>query len=168
MPNDVQPPPIRDDGLQLSESRSFQNRLWTLQRLAWIGFALVLLLALAGFSGSGGYFSRQTLQIGDATAVLPRVSRWQASDGLSLEVREASSVEVVFGPTFRDYFVIEQIQPQPDHSEAAPSGLRLRFSLSGDGTKKIDFDVRASRPGWASFDVSVGSATETVWTAVLP
>ncbi|WP_163270938.1 hypothetical protein [Chelativorans alearense] len=168
MSNDIQPPPIRNDGLQLAEDRSFQNRHWTIQRLAWIGFGLLLLVALAGFSGGGGYFSKQTLQLGDATVVLPRVSRWQDSDSISLAVRDTSTVTVVFGPTFHNLFTIEQIQPQPDHSEATTLGLLLRFSLTGSGTKRIDLDVKMLRPGWASFDVSIGSASETAWTVVLP
>lgn len=168
MQKDIQPPPLRDDGLQLTEDRSFDNWFWTLQRISWVGFALLLLAALAGFSGSGGHFSKQTLEIGDATVVLPRVSRWQASDSLHFTVRGGSTVEVVLGPTFRDHFVIEQIQPQPDHSEATASGLRLRFSLAGDGSSSIDFDVKALRPGWSSFEVSVDAATATARTAVLP
>lgn len=168
MSNKIQPPPVRDDGLQLAEDRVFQNRLWTVQRTAWIGFALVLMVALAGFTGGGGYFSKQTLQIGDATVVLPRISRREANDKMQLIVPDSSFVDVLLGPDFDRHYTINQIYPLPDRSLATARGLQFRFSLSGRGPKKIGFDLMATRTGWTSFDISIGSATRTVRTVVMP
>lgn len=168
MSNRDQPPPIRDDGLQLAEDRAFQNRLWTIQRSSWIGFILLLLVALAGLTGGGGYFSNQTVEIGSATVVLPRISRREATDEMRLIVSDAPSVDIQLSSDFGRYYTIKQIYPQPDRSEATDAGLRFRFALSGKGTKEIGIDLIASRIGLSSFDISIGSATRTVRTVVLP
>jgi len=39
-------PAIREDGLQLEENRSLQRRFWQMQRIAWLGFGIVVLVAL--------------------------------------------------------------------------------------------------------------------------
>ncbi len=44
----------REEQLELDEDRNFQERWWTAERIAWIGFALVIVVALAGLTGLGG------------------------------------------------------------------------------------------------------------------
>ena len=46
-------PNVRSDGLQLDEHRRFQERFWSIERLAWCAFALIVIIALLGGFGSG-------------------------------------------------------------------------------------------------------------------
>src|SRR5690606_25597894 len=73
----LQGPPIRKDGLQIDERRHFQEIFWTVERFAWIIFALILLLALLGLTGSGGYFAKTTQTLDAGTAEYARFSRWE-------------------------------------------------------------------------------------------
>ncbi|MDN3722032.1 hypothetical protein QW131_29705 [Roseibium salinum] len=108
------------------------------------------------------------MEIGDATVVLPRISRREATDEMRLIVSDAPTVDVLLSSDFARYYTIKQIYPQPDHSEATDTGLRLRFALAGKGSKEIAIDLIASRIGLTSFEISIGTATRTVRTMVLP
>lgn len=168
MPSGLQITPLRKDGLQLAEDRVFQNRFWTVQRIAWVLFGIFLLIALAGFTGGGGYFSHQSVRIGGATATLPLVARWADNEHVRVEAVNSSATAITLGNNFNDYFSIEQIHPSPEKSEATPSGLRLLFAASGEGKKTINIGVRASRPGWTSFDIGVDGTTSSASVLILP
>lgn len=64
-------PPVRDDGLQLEEHRKFQESFWRVERIAWIGFGCILLLAILGMTGSSGYFARQALAFEGGLVEIP-------------------------------------------------------------------------------------------------
>lgn len=165
---DLRGPPVRDDGLQLSEDRPFQGVRWKIQPYAWAGFALILLAALGGMTGGGGYFASQRIDFGGASADLPRVSRWQTSDQISFGLRAPQSGEVVLGKAFARLFSIESITPEPVLSTAADDGLHLRFTLSGSGAKQILIGVRPAKPGFRSFEVSAAGQTRRISVLVLP
>lgn len=160
-------PPLRDDGLQLREHRSFQDRLWKVQRAAWAAFVALVLMALLGLTGGGGYFSRQTLTLGDATVVLPRVSRWEDSDRIQIRFG-AGSGDLLVGTGFGEYFAVDQIQPEPVETVARPDGWLLRFATAGSAPKMVEVGIRASAPGWTSFNVSTDGETETASVLILP
>jgi hypothetical protein len=115
--SEPQTPRVRPDGLQIEEKRGFQERFWIVERGAWIVFALIILLALLGFSGGGGYFSRGVVAAGEAEIDHPRISRWEASDEFRVtlrEERERHRIEIQ--RPFSGYFQIEDIQPQPERA----------------------------------------------------
>lgn len=66
MIEDISIPPVREDGLQLQEERRIQRVFWTVQRVSWFLFGVVCLVALLGFTGSGGVFQKQTVYFADA------------------------------------------------------------------------------------------------------
>lgn len=168
MPAELRPPTLRSDGLQVEDKRAFQRSLWTLQRIAWIGFVVVVAAALLGFTGGGGYFSHHTVEIGGAIAVVPRFVRWEDSEQMTIELPDSGAIQIVLGSGFTEYFSIDEIQPQPELSERTPSGLRLHFALLGEGNKKVHFNVRASRPGWPSFDLEVDGTVRRISAIILP
>lgn len=165
---ELEAPPIREDGLQLLEDRALQRRIWSSQRIAWLLFGLLLLGALLGLTGSGGYLSSQSLEFGQAKVEMPRIARWQASDTVLIELQGTAATEVVFGPGFSKRFAIESITPEPADSVAGGSGVSMTFDISGQGTKTVLLGVRPTRPGWIGFDMSVAGETRSAWALVLP
>lgn len=125
-------PPVRPDGLQLREHRDRQQRYWRIQRVAWWGFGAVMLMAVLGLTGSGGIFQKQTVRFATATAEVPRVSRWEGSDGLSITFEDQADLhEVRITQPFFDRFSIERIQPGPDRNLVIQGAQSLTFPAQG-------------------------------------
>src|SRR3546814_10863353 len=78
-------PSIRPDGLQVEDHRGYQEKLWTVERAAWIVFIVITLAAALGATGAGGPLSRQVAVTEHGRIDYPRIARWQASDELTIE-----------------------------------------------------------------------------------
>lgn len=163
-------PPIRLDGLQLDENRTFQERFWSAQRCAWLAFIGFVLLAVLGFTGSGGPFSAATKSSGVATIQLPAVTRWQTSDRMEIDFDQSlAGHTVLLSAAFEEAFQIESIQPTPTRTELAEDGHRLLFAADGDQQGSVVINLRAQSPGWKRFAISVdGEAPVQFSTLVLP
>jgi hypothetical protein len=166
-----QPPiAIRDDGLQLDEQRGFQERFWTVERWAWMIFGLILLLALAGLSGGGGFLAHSVAELEAGEVEYPRVARWESSDEVTVTFGQQSEEHrLTLSPQFSQFFQLEDIQPLPDRSLATPAGEVMVFQ-SGDGAPaKVVLHLRSQRPGIARYDISLdGGRPVGVTTVVLP
>lgn len=162
-------PPVRPDGLQLNEPRERQRRYWKVQRIAWWCFGLVMLLAVLGFTGSGGFFHKQRVQFAAATVEVPRVSRWEGSDDMSITFTEPTGTHhLVISQPFFDRFMIERIQPEPETNGLAPGAQVMTFSAQDDPPHQVNFDVRAMHFGWTGFDMTIGGETRRINLLVLP
>lgn len=158
--------------LQIHEDRVFQERMWTAERVAWIGFASVLLIALLGLTGQGGPLQRATASSGAGQIDYPRVTRWATSDEIVLTLPAAPGADRAVVETddhFARIFRIEDIQPAPAESLALPDGQRLVFALGEGGWGQVSLHVRAMKP---SLGVPVGVRIDgepmTITPVVLP
>ena len=162
-------PPLRADGLQLEEPRGKQRRYWRVQRIAWWGFGGVMLLAVLGLTGSGGAFQQQTIRFETAEVELPRVSRWEGSDGMTVTFTAPAEVhEITIAQPFFDTFGIERIQPEPDQTLLATDGQTLRFPAQDAPPHEVTFNIRAMHFGWSSFEMTVAGQSRRVNLIVLP
>lgn len=164
-----QPPPLREDGLQLKENRAFQERFWRLQRLGWAGFALLIALAVLGLTGSGGPFHRQEIALGPAMAEVPRVARWAAADEIVLRFAPAGAGarQVALGGGFLDGFALERVEPTPETARLVPGGQVLTFASDG-GPNEVRLRLRPLGPGPAGFTLGAGGPAQPVRLFVLP
>lgn len=163
----VDTPPVRADGLQIEEKRDFQEQFWTIERVAWIGFAILLLIAVAGFTGAGGLLSQRTVSMAGAEFEYPLVTRRQAAETLGLTFTERGQHRVVFSPQFSQSLQLEGVQPQPVEERAGPEGLALEFEAAAGGVAHLH--VRPRAPSLASFQIQVGDGERrTVRMLILP
>ncbi|WP_435170976.1 hypothetical protein [Falsirhodobacter sp. 1013] len=166
---DISIPPVRDDGLQLEERRDIQRVFWTVQRVSWAFFGLICLIALLGFTGSGGMFQKQKVFFADAEVELPRITRWEGSDGLRVRFTSAGvKPEILIAQPFFDLFSIERIQPEPQENALASAGQRMTFVAEGAPPHEVSISIRSMHFGRAKFDMTVGGETQTVNILVLP
>ncbi|QZH75866.1 MAG: hypothetical protein JY451_04565 [Erythrobacter sp.] len=110
----------------------------------------LLIAAVLGLTGSGGYFSSQKLQAGPHQIELPAISRWAAADSMTMTVNApAGSTAVLVPAQFGDVFSIESISPQPASVVGTAEGDEFTFDLQpSNGTVTIDFALRATNPAW--------------------
>lgn len=162
-------PPVRPDGLQLEERRQRQRRYWQIQRIAWWGFGVVMLVAVLGLTGSGGIFHKQTIEFAAASVEIPRVSRWEGSDSFSVTFRNpGDSHELIITQPFFDRFTIERIQPEPDQTLLQPGAQSMTFPARDAPPHQVEFGIRAMRFGWTSFDMTIAGETRRINLLVLP
>lgn len=166
----IKTPSIRDDGLQLDEHRQFQERFWRVERFAWIVFAVLLVAALLGFTGSGGVFSRSTAHLEGGSIEHPRVARWKSADEMMVTFAAgAAQRRLHLSPAFSDALQVEAIQPEPQSSAAGGDGAVLTFATDPAEAARVIIHFRALKPGVPTFDARIddGAAT-SVSLLVLP
>lgn len=163
-------PTIRQDGLQLDEHRRFQERYWRVQRVAWLGFGTALVLALLGFTGSGGPFHSQRIVFPDAVAEMPRVSRWDTADEMTITFTTADTRrKVTIGASFFDGFAVDEVRPAPAGSALGPAGQTLWFDVDDPRPPhRITLPLRAAHVGWRRFDLTLNGEVRSVRLLVLP
>ena len=168
--SDPDAPPIRADGLQLEDDRPFQEAFWTVERGAWVCFALLVLLSLAGLTGGGGPLSYGTVATEGGSIEYPQVARWKTPDDLTVQFGAgAAERSLTLSPGFSDSFQIEAIQPQPERSTVTNGGHRLTFRFSADAAGRVEIHLRPSGPGIAAFQATLDDgAPVELFTVVLP
>lgn len=162
-------PSIRPDGLQLEDHRRYQERLWTVERAAWIVFILITVAAALGATGAGGPISRQLAATEGDRMDYPRVARWQASDDLTVEfAARAGPRSLRLSPEFARSFQVESVQPTPERVEATPEGQVMHFAAA-DGAAQVVIHLRPQSPGLVRWHASLdGGAALELWTLILP
>lgn len=162
-------PPLRDDGLQIDEDRGFQERFWRLQRIAWLVFGAICILAILGLTGSGGPLRGTSLRLDGAQVDLPRISRWEAADEISITfTAPAGPPTLRIGPEFFDKFSVERIQPEPQATSLTAAGQVLTFPAQGPGPYRVTMDIRAFHFGLADFDIAAGADSRRARILILP
>jgi hypothetical protein len=165
----VQAPPIRDDGLQLNEHREFQRTFWFIQRCAWMVFAFILLLVLAGLSGAGGHLSTATVTMATGQIEYPRISRWQSEDEFTVTFGVGNDIHrLTLSPIFFEYFEVDGVQPQPQRTVASRDGTTLEFAAEAAAPAQVTLYLRGLRPGFPRYSVALDGLATDVSTAILP
>lgn len=167
--NDLQAPPIREDGLQIEERRDFQRRFWTAERAAWIVFGVIILLAIAGLTGSGGFLDHGSNKLQTGEIDYPRISRWQTADDFTIVFdRQGETHILTLGQGFLDRFSIQNVSPTPFRSAMTQDGMRMQFDALGGGPHDVRLDVTPTRPGIARYRIDLDGTTAELSTIVLP
>ena len=158
------------DDLDLNEDRSFQERWWTAERIAWGGFALIVVLALAGLSGSGGWLADTTASGTGGSVDYPRLSRWQADDTVSVTFAASSKTSrtLTLSNAFTSLFQIVDVEPRPTTSTATQDGEDLEFRVAPDGPSTVDLHVRSQHPGIVGYYTAIDGERLNSTTFVLP
>lgn len=109
-------PAFCEDGLQLEVHRRSQERIWTLERLPWGVFALIIFAALLGAFGSSGPLATKVSELDSAIVEHPRIGRWEVADEMEIRFKAdlaAPTHSLFLSNAFAEFFQVEDIQPLP-------------------------------------------------------
>jgi hypothetical protein len=170
MPEKITQPETRSDGLQLADHRSYQERLWAVERWAWGAFLAIVLAAVLGFTGAGGVLSHRLSDVEGGQVDHPRFARWQANDDIVVHFPKGPLARSLsLAPSFAEAFQVEDIHPRPLRVETGPEGETLHFRMTEGGPARVILHVRPLRPGLARFGVSIdGGAPQELSSLILP
>ena len=158
----------RDDP-HINEDRLFQTGFWRAQRVAWVLLAGLLVLALLGLTGGGGWFSQRT--VGDAQFSIryPVILRQQSEGSFVVTIVEPADVTLLhFDATFQDTFSITSMSPPPASAFATSWGVAYRFALSGTGSAIVRIKVAADHPARGNYTIVADGRMALLSTMVLP
>ncbi len=164
-------PPVRKDGLQLDEHRRFQERFWTIERFAWLMFALIIVLAMLGAFGAGGPLATKVTETERAVIEHPRIGRWEGTDEMTVKYKPdpAKKTRSLFLPdAFAKVFQVEDIQPLPIRTAIEAGGQRLHFDNPRQDGGVIKLHLRAQTAGSATFDIIVDDAPVSLSSFIFP
>ena len=161
-------PTVRADGLQLEEHRHFQERYWKAERAAWLVFGLIVVAALVGLTGSGGFFASSTLRQGEIQVEYPQIGRWQTSDELTIRLGEgARERRIGFSQSFFERFQIEDVRPEPLEMIAGPDHQTLIVKTETGAGATVHFQLRPSHPGFARYTLTIDDAPPIAVTSIV-
>jgi hypothetical protein len=165
----VKHPPIRSDGLQLEEPRTFQRFFWRLERIAWCVFAFIVLLALLGLTGAGGPFSRATARFSAGSLEYPRIGRWLTPDELRIHPDASGEpILVVLDSDFVESYELQSAVPGPARQWLQPGGVAMEFPAETGARTPIILGIRPRAPGFPTFAVELNGERIGLAAAILP
>lgn len=154
--------------LDVGENRSLQHTIWFVQRVSWIIFAFVIVVALSGLTGAGGWWSQQIVTAGKVQAVVPRIARWGASDVVTLTFPAARSVNVDLDGAFMTAFDLVKIHPAPIAQQSVGAGLRLIVDGGEEQTATLRLQVVPREAGITLVKIVADGEKLPVRLVILP
>jgi hypothetical protein len=139
------------------DRRSFQKTVWRVQRVAWVGFAFLLIFCLLGLFGRGGLLARGELRLAAGSIDYPKISRWNAPDEIRVMFRPSPNEQtLVVDSRFLEAFSVEGIDP-PAKSASVGDGV-ISYVFPGDPMhpSAVIFRLEAQSPGLHPVSLGIG------------
>lgn len=134
----------------VDEHIRFQRATWIAERSAWVVFAVIIALTLAG-AFSNGFLSFSHARQDDAGMSLDyqRFQRISLLTHFNIRLAEVAEEEtrLRLDPKFQDVYEIERIEPRPSKSVAGENGLDLFFDTPLSGPLSIAIWMRPRKFG---------------------
>jgi hypothetical protein len=154
----------RVGSLEIDQDLDFQRREWRVQRVLWVGAALLLVLAVLGLFGTGP-ISSTTATSGDGTVAVDyhRFVRHDGRASLRFHVSgdQASNQQIALwiSQGYIDNMQIEDITPQPTEVRSAGDRTIFVFAVDQPGDPlNATFSLRPSHIGRISGEAGAGDA----------
>lgn len=161
---------VSSENLELCEHRSFQERFWTVQRYAWVGYGIIIAAALMGFSGESGVFARAHVEAGRNAIDHPRFARWQTQEILSIAFAPTSRSErsVLLSSELARQLSIEGVHPSPWRSTAAAVGEEHVFLVRPGESGMVKIRMKPDTPGILRGTIAIDGVAAGVKLIILP
>jgi protein-L-isoaspartate(D-aspartate) O-methyltransferase len=162
-------PTDADTGPQVAEDEGFQRKEWATQRVAWVGFALVLLAAAIGLFG-GGPLSRATRGAEGAQIEFDRFTRREKPFDLVVRLAAAGSETItveIASEILRDV-AVEGTTPTTELERSGENGGRFEFAATPGLPAMLKFRLQSSTPGLHAGTIRVDGVPLSFSTFVYP
>lgn len=136
------------EGLEIRIDHRFQERLWTVQRAAWVGMMLFTAAALFGATGGGGALAMGRVAADGAAIEYPRIGRWQRSEQISITLPPSAGSEsrILLDAGLLDAYSVSSVTPAPKSARATPGGVQLVVERTPGAAGTVSLSVRPERP----------------------
>ena len=145
--------------VSVNEDLDFQRREWTVQRIAWLVEAAVIVAALLGLLGNGPL---SKASISDPTGSLfveySRFGHWESPLRIEITVqpRAGHLTRLSINRPYLDQMRVESITPQPVSQSA--DGERITFEFTSDGDQPLTIAFHFSTRKLGAVEAASGLA----------
>lgn len=146
----------------VEEDLAFQRRQWRVERIGWTAMAIIIVAALAGVFGGGGWVARTTASdsAGSTEVQYARFARYAAPTTLQVKVAAAASgrpIRLRVSDRYLNAMTVRAITPPPASTAIADREHVFVFERSGSpAAATIRFDLEPAamgrRDGWIAID----------------
>lgn len=126
--------------LEIEQNISFQKFFWTVERVAWAIFFIIVALSLFGFVGNG-MLSDTTRHSSNLSVTYERIYRQNSPTQFLFDLKESQTL--FFSQDFLQNYQIEQITPAPNSIQINKNFYIYHFS----GPTKVTFNIRPQEMG---------------------
>jgi hypothetical protein len=155
-----------DHLIEMDEALALHETGWKVQRVGWICFMLIIVLALLGLFGNG-VLSRQKSETGGNMIEYERFGRYESSTTLHIVARTVDGKAVVRIPQhYLQHFELERIIPSPV-AEGVHNGYCV-YSFTADESMHILLYGMLKRRGSLEADVKVNNTALKVSQFIFP
>lgn len=140
-----------DGEVAVGEDLQFQRRWWKFERAVWIGFAVILVLDLAGVFGRGP-LSKAHRRANDGSIDLryDRVQRLSTPSIMTVELGPASissgRARLFVSESLVDGLGAQRVIPAPQETVIGADGLTYSFAVSR-APASVEFALEPGSPG---------------------
>lgn len=125
--------------LEITQDLVYQQRTWLIQRIAWAGMLLFLLVALLGLFGSG-LFSTATLDSPERLRIrYERFGRFERPMFLRIEITpsrlQTGEIQLRLDQAYMQHLSLESISPEPLQVESTSDQIIYSFAYSRSQTR---------------------------------
>lgn len=145
--------------LEIAEDLPFQERMWRLQRVGWLVFALIVAATALGLFGAGP-LSSATAEQGALRVEYQRFERFETPGSFDVHVAPGAAgatLELSLPHEYLQHVEVTTISPQPRAVRDAGDRVTYEFALQDAGSPAwITFHVTPQRPGPLRARVGLG------------
>jgi hypothetical protein len=153
----------RDNRRELEEyqaEETFHKHEWLVQRVGWVGLAVVLAGACAGLLGNGP-LSHHVIAVGEGILKIDRFARRDAPTVWVIEpaanLLRPVDFKLEISASLLDRVKIEAITPAPRDQAATSDAVSFTFNALAPRSK-IVFHVEPQNVGWIAGDFQLGDS----------
>ena len=117
--------------IEMDESLNLHETAWTIQRIGWTCFLLIVILSGLGLFGTG-ILSHQKAETAGNMIEYDRYGRFENTTHLHLQANSENGQAIVYIPQqYLKKFELEQITPEPFNQSAADGYYAYTFLADG-------------------------------------
>lgn len=152
--------------LQLDEHLEQHEKGWIIQKIGWGILYLGLILALAGFFGTGPVSYKTQNQHGNSVAY-ERFLRYEAEAEMTFTIANSKdSITLEIPQQYLEYIELKSITPLPVHNKTTNKVTTYYFNASGNAA--IHCNVMAKRTGSITATLIVNRTPFTIDHQIYP
>ena len=159
--------------LEVTQDLDFEHRAWSVQRISWIIFSLIMGAAFLGLLGEGP-LSAATAG-GDGAPLQVQYGRFVRHRGTTqMEIKlqpgavQSDEARVWVDREYLNGVELHNVLPEPESVEAGPDRYMYVFKLSEPGGgANINFDLMPVRTGIRNVQVGLEGGPELSFTQVV-
>lgn len=154
----------RIEGLDIDEDISHQKKMWKIERVSWIIMALFLVMAMAGFLGTG-YFSKRMQNIGENSKIeYYFFQRYSSVSELNFYIKAGSGYNPISIALSQEYLKdaeIKRIEPEPASTEIIDDFYKYNFNNSAANDLHIFFYLEPKGLGVQTLSIIINDKNRT-------